>query len=196
MLYYVLVFISSLLVDLIPFIGPPAWSVMVFFQIKFQLNIWLVLVVGVLGSAIGRYLMTLYIPRLTSKVINEKKDAELKFLGEKLSGEKWKIPLIVFIYTLIPIPTTPLFTAIAMAKIKPIVVIPPFFVGKFISDMIMVYVGKYAAENTIDMMHGFISWKTFTGLVLGLILICAVLFIDWNTLLLKKKLKLNFSIWK
>jgi len=196
MLYYVLVFISSLLVDLIPFIGPPAWSVMVFFQIKFHLNIWLVLVVGVLGSAIGRYLMTLYIPRLTSKVINEKKDAELKFLGEKLSGEKWKIPLIVFIYTLIPIPTTPLFTAIAMAKIKPIVVIPPFFVGKFISDMIMVYVGKYAAENTIDIMHGFISWKTFTGLVLGLILICAVLFIDWNTLLLKKKLKLNFSIWK
>lgn len=196
MLYYVLVFISSLLVDLIPFIGPPAWSVMVFFQIKFHLNIWLVLIFGVLGSAIGRYLMTLYIPRLTSKVINEKKDAELKFLGEKLSGEKWKIPLIVFIYTLIPIPTTPLFTAIAMAKIKPIVVIPPFFVGKFISDMVMVYLGKYAAENTIDIMHGFISWKTITGLVLGLILICAVLFIDWYTLLLKKKLKLNFSIWK
>ena len=194
MLYYVLVFISSLLVDLIPFIGPPAWSVMVFFLIKFHLNIWLVLVVGVVGSAVGRYLKTLYIPRLTSKVINEKKDAELKFLGEKLSGEKWKIPLIVFIYTLIPIPTTPLFTAIAMAKIKPMVVIPPFFVGKFISDMVMVYLGKYAAENTIDIMHGFISWKTITGLVLGLILICAVLFIDWNTFLLKKKLKLNFSI--
>lgn len=196
MLYYVLVFISSLLVDLIPFIGPPAWSVMVFFQIKFNLNIWLVLVVGVMGSALGRYLMTLYIPKLTSKVINEKKDAELKFLGEKLSGEKWKIPLIVFIYTLIPIPTTPLFTAIAMAKIKPMVVIPPFFVGKFISDMVMVYLGRYAAENTIDIMHGFISWKTITGLVLGLILICAVLFIDWYTLVQKKKLKLNFSIWK
>ena len=196
MLYYVLVFISSLLVDLIPFIGPPAWSVMVFFQIKFHLNIWLVLVAGVVGSAIGRYLMTLYIPLLTAKVINEKKDAELKFLGEKLSGEKWKIPLIVFIYTLIPVPTTPLFTAIAMAKIKPIVVIPPFFVGKFISDMVMVYLGKYAAENTIDMMHGLISWKTITGLVIGLILIFGVLFIDWYSLLLKKKLKLNFSIWK
>ena len=102
--------------------------------------------------------------------------------------------MIVFIYTLIPVPTTPLFTAIAMAKIKPMVVIPPFFVGKFISDMVMVYLGKYAVENTIDIMHGFISWKTITGLVLGLILICAVLFIDWNTFLLKKKLKLNFSI--
>lgn len=196
MLYYVLVFISSLLVDLIPFIGPPAWSVMVFFQIKFHLNIWLVLVAGVVGSAIGRYLMTLYIPLLTAKVINEKKDAELKFLGEKLSGEKWKIPLIVFIYTLIPVPTTPLFTAIAMAKVKPMIVIPPFFVGKFISDMVMVYLGKYAAENTIDMMHGLISWKTIAGLVIGLILIFGVLFIDWYSLLLKKKLKLNFSIWK
>ena len=196
MLYYVLVFISSLLVDLIPFIGPPAWSVMVFFQIKFHLNIWLVLVAGVVGSAIGRYLMTLYIPLLTAKVINEKKDAELKFLGEKLSGEKWKIPLIVFIYTLIPVPTTPLFTAIAMAKVKPMIVIPPFFVGKFISDMVMVYLGKYAAENTIDIVHGLISWKTIAGLVIGLILIFGVLFIDWYSLLLKKKLKLNFSIWK
>ena len=196
MLYYVLIFISSLLVDLIPFIGPPAWSVMVFFQIKFNLNIWWVLVSGVLGSAIGRYLMTLYIPRFTSKVINEKKDAELKFLGEKLSGEKWKIPLIVFVYTLIPVPTTPLFTAIAMAKIKPMVVIPPFFVGKFISDMVMVYLGKYATENTIDIIHGLISWKAITGFLTGLILLFGILFIDWYTLLLKKELKLNFSIWK
>lgn len=191
-----LVFMSSLLVDLIPFIGPPAWSVMVFFQIRFHLNIWWVLVAGVMGSAIGRYLMTLYIPRLTSKIINEKKDAQLKFLGEKLSGEKWKIPLIVFIYTLIPVPTTPLFTAIAMARIKPMVVIPPFFIGKFISDMVMVYLGKYAAENTIDMIHGLISWKAITGFAIGLILIFSLLFIDWYALVLKKKLKLNFSIWK
>jgi membrane protein DedA with SNARE-associated domain len=58
MLYYFLVFIGSLLVDLIPFVGPPAWTVMVFFQMRYDLNIWAVIVTGVIGSAIGRYLLS------------------------------------------------------------------------------------------------------------------------------------------
>jgi len=195
-MYYVLVFFASILVDVIPFIGPPAWMVMVFFQIKFDLNMWIVLVAGVTGSTIGRYLLTLYIPKLTSKVVNRHKDEDLQFLGQKLSAETWKISLFVFIYTLIPVPTTPLFTAIAFARIKPIIVIPPFYVGKFISDMMMVYAGKYAAENTISLAQGLLSWKTITGAILGLILISAILFIDWSTLLIKKKLRLQFNIWK
>lgn len=196
MLYYFLIFVSALLVDLIPFIGPPAWSVMVFFQMKFHLNIWIVLIAGVIGSTIGRYLLTLYIPRLTSKIINREKDEDLEFLGKKLSGKKWEIRLFVFIYTLIPVPTTPLFTTIAVAKIKPGIVIPPFFIGKFISDMMMVYAGKYAAENAVDIANGLLSWKAILGASTGIILICAILFIDWSTLLIKKKLKLNFKIWK
>ena len=196
MVYYVLVFIAAMLVDLIPFIGPPAWSVMVFFQMKFHLNIWIVLVAGVIGSTLGRYLLTLYIPRLTQKVINRQKDEELQFLGKKLSGKKWEIRLFVFIYTLIPVPTTPLFTTIAVAKIKPMIVIPPFFIGKFISDMMMVYAGKYAADNAVSLFHGFLNWKTICGAAVGLLLICAILFIDWNALLIKRKLKLNFRIWK
>lgn len=196
MLYYVLVFISALLVDVIPFIGPPAWTVMVFFQMKFHLNMWIVLVAGVTGSTIGRYLLTLYVPKLMSKVVNRRKDDDLRLLGKKLSGKKWEIRAFVFVYTLIPVPTTPLFTTIAVAKIKPMVVIPPFFVGKFISDMMMVYAGKYAAENAVDVMHGLLSWKTIAGVLAGIIVICAILFIDWSSLLLKKKLKLNFKIWK
>ena len=196
MLYYIAVFISALLVDLIPFIGPPAWSVMVFFQMRFHLNMWIVLVVGVIGSTIGRYLLTLYVPRLTSKIINRQKDEDLQFLGKKLSGKRWQVRLFVFIYTLIPVPTTPLFTTIAVAKIKPMVVIPPFFVGKFISDMMMVHAGKYAAENAVDIAHGLLSWKAIAGASVGLILIFAILFIDWSTLLMKKKFKLNFKIWK
>ena len=77
---------------------------------KFHLNIWIVLVVGVIGSTIGRYLLTLYVPRLNSKILNPKKDADLQFIWKKLSGKKWEVRLFVFIYTLIPVPTTPLIT--------------------------------------------------------------------------------------
>ena len=196
MLMYLLVFVASFVVDIIPFIGPPAWTVMVFFQLKYHLNIWAMLAAGVLGSTIGRYLLTLYIRRFTSKVVKVEKDKALAFLGKKLSGKMWQVHVVVFVYTLIPVPTTPLFTALGMAKVKALKVMPTFFVGKFISDMYMVYAGKFAAENTDKLIHGLLSWKTISGAVAGVLLLLFFLFVDWRMLLEKKKFRLHFSIWK
>ena len=193
---YMMVFLFSLLVDIIPFIGPPAWTIMVFFQVKYHLNIWVVLVFGVIGSTIGRYLLTLYLPKLTIRFVNARKNADLQFLGKKMEGNKWQIQLFVFLYTLLPVPSTPLFTAMGMAKVSPIHIIPAFFAGKFISDAMMVYAGKYATENAVEIFHGLLSWKTMAGALGGLFLLFALLFIDWTTLLKQRKLRFKFNIWK
>jgi membrane protein YqaA with SNARE-associated domain len=195
-MWYVLVFIASFLVDSVPFIGPPAWTVMVFFQMKFNLNIWWVLVWGVLGSAMGRYFYSVYIPFLSEKVITEKKSADIRFIGQRLANDGWRIHLFVLLYTLMPLPSTPLFTAAGMAKIKTLHIIPAFIVGKFTSDMVMVLTGDYAARNAEALAHGFFTWKTVSGTAIGIILVCVLLFIDWHTLLLKKKFRLSFHIWK
>ncbi|HET9825465.1 MAG TPA: hypothetical protein VFP87_09025, partial [Chitinophagaceae bacterium] len=129
-LIYFLVFIGSLMVDLVPLIGPPAWTVMVFFQIKFHLNIWLVLVVGVTGSAIGRYLYSNYIFYLSNRFIKPEKNADLQFIGKKLENVGWRVQLFVLAYTLVPLPSTPLFTAAGIARVKTIRIIPAFFIGK------------------------------------------------------------------
>ncbi len=47
---YLLVFLGVLLFDLAPFPFPPAFTIMSFLQIIFHLNVWLVIVIGVLGS--------------------------------------------------------------------------------------------------------------------------------------------------
>ena len=196
MLMYLLVFVASFVVDIIPFIGPPAWTVMVFFQLKYHLNIWAMLAAGVLGSTIGRYLLTLYIRRFTSKVVKVEKDKDLAFLGKKLSGKMWQVHVVVFVYTLIPVPTTPLFTALGMAKVKALKVMPTFFVGKFISDMYMVYAGKFAFENLKDIVQGLVSLKTISATVFCILFLSLMLFIDWRILFIRKKLKLNFKVWK
>lgn len=196
MFYYLLVLFFSLLVDVIPFFGPPAWTVMVYFQLKYDLNIWWVILTGVIGSTMGRYLLTLYIPFLSSRFINQQKDDDLRFLGQKLYGNQFKVQLFVFIYTLIPVPTTPLFTAIGMARLKPYHVIIPFFIGKFLSDALMVYAGEFALNNTEYLLHGFLSWKTITGVLVGILLILIFLFIDWTTFIKEKKIKLHFRFWK
>jgi membrane protein YqaA with SNARE-associated domain len=193
---YLLVFLLSFLVDLIPFIGPPAWTVMVYCQIKYDLDVWIVLIVGVVGSTLGRYLLALYMPYISAKMLSRKKDEDLQFLGRKLSGRKWQVQFFVLLYTLIPVPTTPLFTALGMARINPLSIVPAFMVGKFASDAIMVHAGKFAAENMEKLIHGLLSWKTILGTVFGLILLALFLFIDWRTLLEHKKLRFSFSIWK
>jgi membrane protein YqaA with SNARE-associated domain len=193
---YLLVFVGALAVDIVPFPLPPAFVLMILFQILFKLNIWGVITIGVAGSIVGRYILTLYIPKLAGKIFKPAKNEEVQYLGKKLKAKGWQGQTTILIYSLLPLPTTPLFIAGGMAKMKPYNIIPAFFVGKFISDMVAVLTGKYAAENTEKLLQGMVSWQSITGLVLGVLLIFALLFIDWRSLLQYKKFKLGFKIWK
>ena len=195
-LLYSAVFLASLLVDIVPFIGPPAWMVMVFFQVRFGLDIWGVLLVGVSGSAIGRYLYSYYISRISDHLISAEKNQDMRFIGTRISSGGWKVQAFVFLYTLMPLPSTPLFTAAGIARIKTLVLIPSFFAGKFLSDAAMVLAGDRVAHNLVSISQGLLSWKTILGTFLGLIVISFFLFINWRKLLLEKKFGLSFNIWK
>ncbi len=196
MVYYLYVFLSTIIVDIIPFFGPPAWTVMVYLQMKYSLNVWAVLLVGVTGSTIGRYLLSRYIPLLSDRVINIQKKTDIEFVGQKLSGDNWQVQAFIVLYTMVPLPSTPLFTAAGMARVKPMHFIPAFLVGKFTSDMIMVLSGDYAAKNLATIANGMFSWESLIGATTGMLIIAAFLCIDWRVLLIEKRLRLNFKIWK
>ena len=193
---YVAMFLAALATDLIPVVGPPVWTVMVFMLVKFDLNPWLVLAVGVPGSVLGRYGLSLYVPRFFGKVIKQTKTEEMKFVGRKLKGSLWQSWAFVLLYSLMPLSTTALFSAAGLARIKPIQILPPFFVGKFTSDAVMLFTGRHAIQDSVDLISGTFSLKGIVTIVFGLVILAAFLFLDWRVLLEKKKLRLNFSIWK
>lgn len=193
---YALVFMGAFLVDIFPIPLPPAFTIMIFLQIYFKLDVWAVILIGVCGSIMGRYLLSLYIPNLSGRIFKVAKNEDVQYLGRKMKEKGWKGAAMVLIYSLMPLPTTPLFIAGGMAKLKPIFIIPPFIVGKLISDTISVLIGRYAAENTQELVKGLVSFKSIAGLVLGLLLFFIFLFIDWHTLLKDKKFVLKFHIWK
>jgi membrane protein YqaA with SNARE-associated domain len=192
---FVLVFLGAFLFDVVPIPFPPAFTIMVFFQIMFGLNIWWVIGVGVAGSILGRYVLTLYIPFLAGKIFKQSKNEDVEFLGKKMKDKGWKSQLFIVAYSLLPLPTTPLFLAGGMAKIKPLYIIPAFFIGKFTSDAITVHLGKYAAENFTNIMDNVLSLKSIASFVLGIFLVSCVIFIDWRTLIQNKKFHLNFRVW-
>ena len=193
---YLFVFIASFLVDVIPFVGPPAWTVMVLFQVKYGVNLWWLLIFGVIGSALGRYVYSVYIKLLSDRFVKKEKNDDLQFIGSRLGEKGWRVQVFVLIYTLIPVPTTPLFTATGIARIKPWHIMPAFLVGKFISDAIMVLSADYVAKNIKTIARGFLSWQHLVTTSLCLLIISMFFFINWRKLLLEKKLRLSFHIWK
>lgn len=191
-----MVFIGSFLFDVIPVPFPPAFTIMIFLQIMFDLNIWWVIAIGVAGSIFGRYILTLYIPLLAGRIFKRSKTEDVEFLGKKMKEKGWKSQVLIIAYSLLPLPTTPLFLAAGMAKIKPVYIILAFFIGKFTSDAITVNIGKYAAEHTQSILEEALIWKSIISLLVGLFLICILLFVDWRSLIQKKKLQMKFMIWK
>ena len=103
---YLATFLASLASDSLPIIGPPVWTILVFMQLKFDLNPWLVLGVGVPGSVLGRYALSLYSTKFLRKFITTKKANEMEFVGKKLDGSIWKTWPFVLIYSLLPLSTT------------------------------------------------------------------------------------------
>lgn len=193
---YLLVFIAALAVDTIPVFAPPAWILLVVLLVKFDLNPWLTIIVGVTGSTIGRYILTRYIPKLSSSIVNRREDANLRYIGSKLGRAKWSSALFVFFYTLTPLSTTALFTAAAIARIRPWHILPSFFLGRLINDGVFVFSGKYASTNLSDLVHGEANWKTLLTLLAGLIVICGLVFVDWRRLLEHKQVRFRFKILK
>ena len=193
---YILVFAGALLFDIVPFPFPPAFTIMLLFQITFHLNVWLVIVIGVAGSVLGRYILILYTPLISNKYFKESKNEDVQFLGGKMMENKWKGQLFVLLYSLLPLPTTPLFLAAGMAKLKAKYIIPAFLIGKFTSDTIALHAGKYASENAQSIMEDALSWKSIASFSFCVLLLFWLLFIDWRSLIQKKKLVLKFRILK
>ena len=193
---YLLVFIGAFLFDVVPFPFLPAFTIMIYLQIAFHLDLWSVIFIGVAGSILGRYVLTLYIPLLSDKYFNPAKNEDIKFLGDKLKSNTWKSQLVILTYSLLPLPTTPLFVAGGIARFKPIHIIPAFFIGKFTSDATAVSMGKYASANIGQMKSHLVSWQSIAGLSASVLLLLALLFIDWRSLIQQKKLRLKFGIFK
>lgn len=195
-LKYLYVFLASAAVDIVPLPLPPAFVVMVLLQIRYNLDVWPVIVIGVAGSVLGRYILTLYIPKIAQHIFKPDKNEDVQYLGKKLKEKGWKSQLAILSYSLLPLPTTPLFIAGGMANMKPIYIIPAFIVGKFTSDALAVFMGKFAAEHANEVLDGVVSWQSITGFIFGLLLVAAFLFIDWRSLLREKRLRFNLKIWK
>jgi membrane protein YqaA with SNARE-associated domain len=193
---YLASFVAALLVDTIPVFAPPAWTILAFIIVKWNPNPWGVIAAGALGSVIGRYILTLYMPHVTARIFRPSENDNIAFLGSRIGRRFWRANTFVMLYAISPLSTTALFTAAGMARVSPWNVLPGFAIGKFLGDAWVLFTAKVTAEEATDVMAGRVSWQTAVTAAAGLFVISGVLFIDWRQLIGGKKLRLNFKIWK
>lgn len=190
---YILVFLGAFLFDVIPFSFLPAYTIMSVLQIIFDLNIWLVVFIGVLGSVGGRYTLMLLSSRLANKFLDAKKNEDFQLLGEKMKESKWKGQLMVLTYSLLPLPTTPLFLGAGVSKIKPLYILPAFFIGRLVTNSLAVHMGSFAEDNIQTIIQDSFSLKSLVGIVISVLFFLAMFTIDWKSLVKDKKLVFNFK---
>jgi hypothetical protein len=107
---------AALVVDTVPVFAPPAWTILAFIIVKWEPNPWAIIAAGAIGSVIGRYILTLYMPRVSAKIFRRWENDNLSFLGKKLGGRFWHANTFVMLYAISPLSTTALFTAAGMAR--------------------------------------------------------------------------------
>lgn len=191
---YILVFLGAFLFDVIPFPFLPAYTIMSFLQIIFNLNIWLVVIIGVLGSVGGRYTLMLFSSRLASKYLNPEKNEDFQLLGAKMKESKWKGQLMVLTYSLLPLPTTPLFLGAGVSKLNPLYILPAFFIGRIVTNGLAVHMGSFAEESIQTIIQDSFSLKSLMSIVISILFFLAMFAIDWKALVMDKKLVFNLGI--
>lgn len=182
------VFLGALIFDLVPSTFPPAFTIMMFFQIIIGLDVWLVVMIGVIGSVLGRYTLLLHAPPIGRIFLKASKNHDTDFLGAKMKENKWKGQLVILASSLLSLPTTLLFLGAGISKITAKYIIPGFLIGKFTTDSLALQEGKFYSENTQSIIQNIFSWQSLGILSFGLLLISSLLFIDWRTLLQTKNL--------
>ena len=109
MVLYLAAFAAALLVDMVPVFAPPAWMILAFIIVKWKPNPWGIIAAGAIGSVIGRYILTLYMPHVSARIFRRWETDNLSFLGKKLGSRFWRANTFVLLYAISPLSTTALF---------------------------------------------------------------------------------------
>jgi membrane protein YqaA with SNARE-associated domain len=191
---YLIVFLTGLLVDLIPVFGPPTWVFFVALMLKLHLNVFGVIAAGVAGSAAGRLILTTYIHKVSKKLISRREEQNLAYIGRRLGRSYWEDFVFVFLYCLTPLSTAALFTAAGIAEIKPRLLLPPYVLGRLAGYGSIIYACHAAAPDLGAVLHGALSWRSGAVAAAGLSFVLLTFLIDWKALLHEKRLRLEIQL--
>lgn len=192
---YLNTFIVVFILNLIPILGPPTWTVLSFISFTYPIpTLFLFVLVALCASTLGRTVLTLsskYIIR--NRFLNEKHKRNMEYLRKHLEKRPHFASIIFFLEAFTPLPSDQLFIAYGLTGLKLRYALVPFVLARIFTYSFWVYTAsdlskKILANSLINL--SFISWTFIFGELLILLLVYYFVKIDWQHVILNHKFRI------
>ena len=136
--WFLIAMVVVFLINLSPGFMPSTWLVLAFFYIQFGLPLVPLAICGALVSGLGRFCLAKGSSWFTDHFMPKKKD-DLQSLGEYLERKHGLVAGFVFVYSLLPLPTTNLFLAAGMTRVNLAYVLGGFYAARLPADLFWIW---------------------------------------------------------
>ncbi len=135
-------------VNLLPAFGPPTWTVLIVFLLKYDLPAPVLVVGGAAAAACGRFVLASAFRRLGGH-LPEHKRTDLEAVGATLTQRRAGRWGVLGLFLLSPLPSTQLFEAAGLTpQVRLVPVTLAFFCGRLVTYSLYVG-GARLAERTL-----------------------------------------------
>ena len=176
---------------LIPFPIFPSWIVVAYMVVQYQLSIPLAIVVGALGTTVGRVGLVAISRVAGERMLGRWSRGNLEYLHGRLESAAGDLGVAVLLAASPP-PGGVLFIVAGLVRVKLWLVAASVFVGRIIGYAISVGGGSLAATALADQLRGLIGpWSVVVAvaIVVGVLLIA--LRIDYRALIEDRRFRFH-----
>ena len=179
---YLILFAIVLGVNLMPAFGPPTWSIIALYTLNTDLNVPLLILVGAIAAAAGRFLLGHATRLLGSRFLPKRVRDNLDAARRALERNKRNAIIGLGLFALSPVPSAQLFEAAGLAGVRLARFTAAFFVGRLISYSIYAYTAKGIRASSIgETVRQSITSPVGLALeILMIALLVALTQVDWR----------------
>jgi len=190
------IFLLLIGINAAPILMPPTWIVLSsFFALDSSLDPLLLALVGATGATIGRLILK-NLSSFFRRFVGKEQKSNLDAIGNFLNRKKFGYVLTSFLFAATPLPSNMLFVAYGMMRAKSIGLYFGFWVGRLMSYYIMITISSVVLTPFLELFEDKIIGILVADIVgIGVVVIFTC--INWQTLLLERKLQfVRPKLWK
>jgi len=190
------IFLLLIGINAAPILMPHTWIVLSsFFALDSSLDPLLLALVGATGATIGRLILK-NLSGFFRRFVGKEQKSNLDTIGNFLNRKKFGYVLTSFLFAATPLPSNMLFVAYGMMKAKSIGLYFGFWLGRVLSYYIMITVSSVVLAPFLELFEDKIIGILLADVV-GIGVVVVFTCINWQTLLLERKLRfVRPKLWK
>jgi membrane protein YqaA with SNARE-associated domain len=167
-------------VNLLPAFGPPTWAVLVFFKVRYDLDIVPLVLLGGVAAASGRFVLASAAVRFHDRLSPERR-ASLRAAADAIGAGKGRGVAMLGLFALSPLPSAQLFLAAGLLQLRLVPLTLAFFAGRLVSYSLYVTAASAASDTVSELIGKSLGSPAAIALQVAMLaLLVALARVDWR----------------